>query len=214
MLRVLALLLLLANVVFFAWTQGALDHVIGVRSVGDREPEREALQVRPGDLQVVSAASVAAQQAPVQCVEAGPFSPAQIAGVEQAATAAQAGLTWSRRSVELPPVWALVMGPYPNREAVDKKIEELKRTRVFFEELTAPANFKLALSLGQYGSQSAANTALAELSTRGIKTARVAQLAPASSQIYLRTETNDAAALSTLRNLKGELWGAGWGSCS
>jgi hypothetical protein len=106
------------------------------------------------------------------------------------------------------------MGPYPNRETTDKKIEELKRSRVTFEELTVPANFKLALSLGQYGSQLAANTALAELSTRGIKTARVAQLAPAVSQIYLRTETNDAAALSTLRNLKGEPWGAGWGGCS
>jgi hypothetical protein len=215
MLRVLALLLLLANVLFFAWTQGALDQVLGVRSIGDREPEREALQVRPGDLVVVSAASAAAaQQAPAQCLEAGPFSPAQIAGVEQAAATAQAGLTWSRRSVELPPVWALVMGPYPNRETIDKKIEELKRTRVTFEELTAPANFKLALSLGQFGSQPAANTALAELSTRGIKTARVAQLAPAVSQIYLRTETNDTAALSTLRNLKGEPWGAGWGGCS
>ncbi len=214
MLRVLALLLLLANVVFFAWTQGALDQVLGVRSIGDREPEREALQVRPGDLLVVSAASVAAQQAPVQCLEAGPFSPAQIAGVEQAAASAQAGLTWSRRSVEQPPVWALVMGPYPSRETIDKKIEELKRTRVTFEELVAPANFKLALSLGQYGSQSAANTALAELSTRGIKTARVAQLAPAISQMYLRTETNEAAALNTLRNLKGEIWGGGGGSCS
>ena len=215
MLRVLALLLLLANVLFFAWTQGTLDQVLGVRSIGDREPEREALQVRPGDLVVVSAASAAAaQQAPLQCLEAGPFSPAQIAGVELAATSAQAGLTWSRRSVEQLPVWALVMGPYPNRETIDKKIEELKRTRVTFEELTAPANFKLALSLGQYGSQFAANTALAELSTRGIKTARVAQLSPAVSQIYLRTETNDAAALSTLRNLKGEPWGAGWGGCS
>ncbi len=214
MLRVLVLLLLLANVLFFAWTQGVLDQVVGVRSVGDREPEREALQVRSGDLLVVSAASAAVQQAPAQCLEAGPFSPAQIAAVEQAATTAQAGLTWSRRSVEQPAVWALVMGPYPNRETLDKKVEELKRTRATFEELTAPVNFKLALSLGQYGSQSAANTALAELSTRGIKTARVAQLAPAASQIYLRTETNDAAALSTLRNLKGEPWGAGWGSCS
>jgi hypothetical protein len=214
MLRALALLLLLANLVFFAWTRGALDHVIGVRSVGDREPERGALQVRPADLQVVSAASVAAQQVPLQCVEAGPFSPAQIAAIEQAATTAQAGLTWVRRSVEQPPVWALVMGPYPNREAIGKKIDELKRTRISFEELTAPANFKLTLSLGQYGSQAAANAALAEFSARGIKTARVAQLAPPVSQIYLRTETNDAAALSTLRNLKGEPWGAGWGSCS
>lgn len=215
MLRVLVLLLLLANALFFAWTQGALDHVLGVRSIGDREPERQAQQVRPSDLVVVSAASaVAAQQATVQCLEVGPFSPEQISAVEQAASSAQSGLTWVRRSVELPAVWALVMGPYPNREAIDKKIEELKRTRVNFEELKAPANFKLSLSLGRYDSQQAANTELAALSTRGIKTARVAQLSTAASQIYLRTETSDAAALANLRSLKGEPWGAGWGSCS
>jgi hypothetical protein len=215
MLRVLVLLLLLANAVFFAWTQGALDHVLGVRSIGDREPERQNQQVRPGDLVVVSKDSaVAAPAMASQCVEAGPFSPGQISSVEQAAATAQAGLTWTRRSVEVPAVWALVMGPYPNREAIDKKVEELKRTRVTFEELTAPANFKLALSLGRYSSQQEADTALAALSTRGIKTARVAQLSAAVSQIYLRTETSDEKALANLRSLKGEPWGAGWVSCS
>jgi hypothetical protein len=212
MLRFFVLLLLLANAVFFAWTQGALDQVLGVRSIGDREPERLAQQVRPADLLLASAAS-AAPPAAVQCLEAGPFSPAQIAAVALAAANAQAGLPWSRRSVELPAVWALVMGPYPNRAVVDKKIEELKRTRVTFEELTAPTNFELALSLGRYETQQTANAALAALSNRGIKTARVAQLSAASSQIYLRTETSDAAALSALRNLSGEPWGAGWANC-
>jgi hypothetical protein len=214
MLRALVLLLLLANALFFAWTQGALDPVLGVRSIGDREPERQALQVRPGDLVVVSAASaVTVQQAPTQCLESGPFSPAQIAAAEQAAATAQGGLSWSRRSVEVPPVWALVMGPYPNRDVLDKKIEELKRTRVTFEELTALSNFKLALSVGRFDSKQAANSALASLSSRGIKTARAVQLSAAASQIYLRTETNDAAALSALRNLSGEPWGAGWADC-
>lgn len=214
MLRVFVLLLLLANAVFFAWTQGALDQVLGIRSIGDREPERQAQQVRPGDLIVVSAASaVAVQPTATQCLEAGPFSPAQVSAVEQAATSTQAGLTWSRRSAELPAVWALVMGPYPNRDALEKKIEELKRTRVTFEELTTPVNFRLALSLGRYESQQKANAALAALSNRGIKTARAVQLSAATSQIYLRTETSDVAALANLRSLKGEPWGTGWGNC-
>ena len=36
MLRGLVLALLLVNLVFFSWTQGWLDDVVGVRATGDR----------------------------------------------------------------------------------------------------------------------------------------------------------------------------------
>ena len=48
MLRALIAALLLANLAFFAWTQGWLDSVVGVRSIGDREPERLLRQDRKG----------------------------------------------------------------------------------------------------------------------------------------------------------------------
>ena len=41
-----ALLLLLANLGFFAWTQGWLDSVVSARARGDREPERLARELR------------------------------------------------------------------------------------------------------------------------------------------------------------------------
>lgn len=47
MLRVLIFLMLVANAVFFGWSQGWLDGIVGVRSIGDREPERLQKQVRP-----------------------------------------------------------------------------------------------------------------------------------------------------------------------
>jgi hypothetical protein len=215
MLRFWVLLLLLANVLFFAWTQGAMDHVLGLRSIGDREPERLASQVRPDDLTVLSsqAASAPRAAARMECFEAGPYAPAQVPAVEQAASAAAPALAWTRRQSELPGRWAVVMGPYPSREAMDKKIEELKRTRVAFEEMSDSPAFRLALSLGRHESAQAANAALAVLGNRGIKTARVAVLTPPSTQVFLRAETDDAAQLAQLRSLKGEPWGAGLAAC-
>ena len=46
-LRVLLAALVVANLLFFAYTRGALDGVFGLRAAGDREPERLANQVRP-----------------------------------------------------------------------------------------------------------------------------------------------------------------------
>ncbi len=215
MLRLLFFLLLLANVLFFAWTQGALDHVIGVRSIGDREPERLAEQFRPEDLTVLSigASAVPAEQSRTECLEVGPYGNAEIAAVEQAASALAANLAWSRRQVELPGVWAVVMGPYANREALDKKLEELKRARVVFEEITDQPAFKLSLSLGRHESVQAANVALVKLGERGIKTARVAAFKSPSSQWFLRLDNADAAMATQLRTLKGTPWGAGWSAC-
>lgn len=215
MLRFWVLFLLLANALFFAWTQGAVDHAIGFKSVGDREPERLDRQVNAGDLTVLSSAGQAASSAAAavaarpECLEAGPFEPAQLPAVEQAASAAGPSLAWQRRQVEQPGRWAVVMGPYPNREAVEKKVEELKRTRVAFEEMTEPPAFRLAISLGRHESAQAANAALAALGNRGIKTARVAAIAPPSTQVFLRAETADPALLAQLRALKGEPWGSG-----
>ncbi len=215
MLRLWVLFLLLANALFFAWSQGAMDHALGFKSIGDREPERLDRQVNAEDLTVLSSAGQAASPAASavaarpECLEAGPFEPAQLPAVEQAASAAGPSLAWQRRQVEQPGRWVVVMGPYPNREAVEKKVEELKRTRVAFEEMTEPPAFRLAISLGRHESAQAANAALAALGNRGIKTARVAAIAPPSTQVFLRTETADPALLAQLRALKGEPWGSG-----
>ena len=44
-LRALLAVLVVANVLFFAFTRGSLDGFLGLRSLGDREPER---LVEPG----------------------------------------------------------------------------------------------------------------------------------------------------------------------
>lgn len=59
MLRLLVLLLLMANVGFYAWHQGWLDDVIGWRAHGERDPARLGQQVNPDQLIVLKAAASA-----------------------------------------------------------------------------------------------------------------------------------------------------------
>lgn len=53
MLRLLVLLLAMANLAFLAWSTGWLDDVVGVRAIGDREPERLQRQVRPETIRIL-----------------------------------------------------------------------------------------------------------------------------------------------------------------
>jgi len=64
MLRALFLALLLANGLYFAWTQGALA-VFGLlpAALGEREPQRVQQQVRPEALLIKPSASPAPQSA-------------------------------------------------------------------------------------------------------------------------------------------------------
>ena len=55
MLRLTVLLLALVNALFLGWTLGWLDDVIGVRAIGDREPERLGRQVRPESIRILPA---------------------------------------------------------------------------------------------------------------------------------------------------------------
>jgi hypothetical protein len=100
MLRWLVALLLGANLVFFAWSQGWLDSVVGVRATGDRELERLALQVRPDVVRVVTSQAVAAAASEAEsrqvCLEAGPFDDKTIGAAEAALATVLPGGTWAR----------------------------------------------------------------------------------------------------------------------
>lgn len=59
MLRALVLVLLLANLVFYAWAQGWLRGIVTADPLGAREPYRLQEQVRPDLIRVLPPGSVA-----------------------------------------------------------------------------------------------------------------------------------------------------------
>jgi hypothetical protein len=87
MLRALLALLVVANLVFFAFSRGSLDGILGLRAFGDREPERIANQVRPQTIRLLpvgGAASAAPIDPGVPCYETPTFTAADAAAVEAA----------------------------------------------------------------------------------------------------------------------------------
>jgi len=182
-LRLLVLLLVIANAAFYGWRQGWLDDLVGVRAQGDREPGRLALQVEPQRVRVLSAGSpttnttavaVAPEPAGV-CLEVGPYTAAQ----QGAAQSAIAGVVPPDRIEdarhETPAVWIVFMGPYPDAESRRKKVDELRKLKITFEDVRQVPELGDGLALGRFDNRAAAERALADVTTKGVRTARLAQ---------------------------------------
>ena len=217
MLRALVVAVLLANLVFYAWTQGWLDDVAGVRASGDREPERMARQVRPELITVLPPQSAASAGANAACLEAGPFAADEIGGAD---AALQAALPADQRSsvatvrLDKPGQWIVYMGKYPNREALQKKVEELKRRNVKYDEMRSPPSLDGGLSLGRFDDRAGAERALAQFGQQGIHTARVVELSPAGITFVLRAAAADSALAARLSGLKSDALGRGFAECA
>jgi len=216
-LRALIALLLLANLAFFAWTQGWLDDLVGLRSTGDREPERMLRQIRPELIRILppGAASDAAAADPVaaRCLEAGPFGDAEVAAAQAAAQAALPPGSWVTLKTEQPAVWIVYMGRYAGADAMTKKQDELKRRKLPYEELRDNPTLAPGLSLGRFDARAAAMQALDRFAQQGIHTARVVELAPASTRHVLRIEQADAALAARIAALRVDALGKGFAAC-
>lgn len=193
MLRLLALLLLLANGAYFAWSHDLL-RLYGLGPVQQSEPQRVAQQIRPQELLLLKAASPHAAAAsapasatpsalasvaivaaaPASCLQAGPYDEQQSAVLRQAVSSALPAGSWSMARTVVPAHWIVYMGKYADADAVDEKKAELRLHDVTFEALTNPA-LAPGLSLGGFDSREAATLALAGLARRGVRTARVVQ---------------------------------------
>lgn len=222
MLRVLALVLVLANAGYFAWSQNLLTDY-GFAPQAQSEPQRLTQQLRPEALQLIpresppqpeppAVASLAAPTGPVQCLQAGLFSDEQANALR---TGLQAGLpdgSWSLEASVEPGRWIIYMGRYANEEALVKKRNELRNRNVSFESLINPA-LKPGLSLGHFNSQAEADTELTRINQRGVRTARVLQERPEVRGHTLKLAAADAALLAQLDALKALLAGKALQAC-
>lgn len=187
MLRLLVLLLVIANAAFYGWRQGWLDDLVGVRAQGDREPGRLALQVEPQRVRVLSAGPAkggttptvaAAPEAPTVCLEVGPYTAAQLAPAQSAIAGVVPPDRIEDARHETPAAWIVFMGPYPDADTRRKKVDELRRLKVTSEEVRQVPELGDGLALGRFDNRAAAERALADVTTKGVRTARLAQMVP------------------------------------
>ena len=217
MVRLVVLILALANLGFYVWTQGWIDDVVGVRARGDREPERLLRQIRPEIVVLLPPSMASAPAAPLVCLEAGPFSLAEVADAEavlRTATPPVPDGRWVRVTIDKPGSWLIYMGKYAGPQAMSKKEEELRRRNVPYEEINSPAALDPGLSLGHFDDRASAVNALSDFTRQGIHTARVVELtAPVSLQM-LRVDQANTALAGQLGTLKADVLGKGFAQCA
>lgn len=138
------------------------------------------------------------------CIEAGPFNSEDASAADRAMRAAALPATaWARQSVVVGGQWMVYMGPYPDDELYARKLTELRRIKnLNFDEVRSPASLAQGFSLGRFPSEADAETRLASLRQRGIRTARVVTVrAPGQAQ-YLRVPKATVRMQVTLSGLK------------
>jgi hypothetical protein len=211
MLRLLVLLLLLANGGYFAWSQGLLLPW-GVGPAQQSEPQRLAQQVHPEALRILKAdearrVETSAGGAPraAECLQAGLLDDAQAGTLRSALDSWPPG-SWSLEPVTEPPRWIVYMGKYLTQDNVTRKKAELRQRGVSFESLANPA-LEPGLSLGGFASEADANRQLEALAQRGVRTAKVVQERPEQKGQRLLLPAVDDALRPRLDDLKAGLAG-------
>ena len=218
MLRALVVLLLLANIAFFAWARGWLG---APPHHAEREPERLQAQVRPEVVTVLppgtaSAAVQAAVAAALQCLEAGPFADATINAAEAAiAPASLPDGSWARvESAAAAPVWLVFAGRYPEAALRKSREEDLRKLNLSFELITAPPDLAPGLVLSRHTSRDEAQGWLNERSATPLRGARVVQLPAPPAAYRLRVARAEPDQAERLKALPAEALAGGFRPCA
>ena len=179
MLRLVVLILVLANGAYFAWSQGLLLSW-GTGPMQQSEPQRLTQQIRPEALRIVGSdearrieTTAGSAARPPECLQTGPLDDAAAESLRTVLASWPVG-SWSLDPAVEPARWIIYMGKYLTMENVNRKKAELRQIGVSFEPVTNPS-MELGLSLGSFTSQQAAQAQLDKLADRGVRTARVAQ---------------------------------------
>jgi hypothetical protein len=204
--RILAFLLLLANLTLFAYTR--LD------SVGAGEGARLAQQVQPDKIKLLTPQQVAAL-GPAKvaaladvCIEWGPMSDADRARALASLEPLELGRLVTQKKVEVIANYWVFLPPLPNKAAADRRVDELKAQGIKDALVVDSGPQRLAISLGAFRSEDAARAWLATLQGQGIKAATAGQRVQSVQQMALVVRDPPAPAVLRLKELQGEFPGS------
>jgi hypothetical protein len=208
------LLLVLVNLLLFAWQQGAFGRL----GEGGREPERVERQIEPERFRVLTETDVqelrerATQgSAPLDlnlaqaCVEFGDFSAGDAARVEKMLAALAPGVKVEPRAVEAPGWYMVYLPPHKTRAEAESRAEELRRLGVKDLLVTSEnAPLKFAISLGSFRDPDAAKAHLAVLEKLGVKGVRMSERSSTVILTRFQLRELDAATSRQLATMRDE----------
>ena len=211
--RAFFLLLLLANVGFFAWANFFSE------GNAQSDPRPLARQVAPEKLRVLPAnapqktppaPSATSKLAPEgvasapgkTCVEWGSFAATDAARATEALAPLVPGARLQQRQADENAGWWVFLPPRGGRPEAQKKAAELKALGVddyFIVQEEGPQRF--AVSLGIFKTEAAAASRLEALRAKGVKTAQVGARETAVPKTWLQVRQADDALVAKLREI-------------
>jgi len=165
--RLFFFLLVLANLIFFAWAQGYL----GEPDDG-HEPQRVAQQLQAEKLRIIpgSALAPAVKKDEMACRAIGGLNTADAEVLKAAIEAAGGEAKIS--PVAPPPLYLVIIADLANKAAADRKVAELTRLGSEGHRSVALEDGRHEVVLGNFPTEAAAREFLQGLAKRGIKSAR------------------------------------------
>ena len=240
--RSLFLLLLLANVAFFAWSRyvsppdASADPLPLTRQI---EPQKMKV-VTPVELPVPAPAPAPAPRTPmanaappagasatpaaatpasttvaVKCMEWGSFTIADAPRAEKALEPLALGPRLAQRRTEETAGWWVFIPPQGSRGAAVRKAAELKALAVdeyFIVQEAGP--YRWALSLGVFRNEEAAQARLATLRTRGVRSAQAAPRETVVPKVWLQVKNVDAPLQARLKDTARTIEGSELRECA
>lgn len=214
MLRALFIVVLLANLVFWAWHHGPVAQALGLPQASDREPQRAAHQVNAAAVTLRPAAGAggsatagaSANLWDARCVQTGVLELAQLSGAQQALRAA--GLRdgdWAEWRQARAGEWAAYIGRFRSAQGAQLRADELAKQGQRWVVVDDGA-FAIGLRLGLHATAEAARAELALLAGQRPRGARVVTLESPRMQAHLRVEPLTDAWRTALRPLTEMRW--------
>ena len=200
--KILIVLLVLANLALFGWGHFVLGRSGEPLSAHPSvNAERVVLPGRPGQGERPAGAPPASKPAtPQVCLEWGPFVPEEAASAREALAM---GDRVSQRTAEKAVRWWVHLPAQRSREAALKKREELLAAGAP-EAVVLQENgpWRHAVSLGVFSTEAAAEKRLAELKEKGVRTARVSSRTLQGEQLQLIVHDGSDATMANIVRLR------------
>jgi hypothetical protein len=199
--RLVFLLLVLANVAFFTWSRYLAPGDAVADGVLAREHEPERLKiVPPGEPPLAPAVAPRAEAG--ACLEWGSFTPWDFSRAEKALEPLALGARLTQRRSEENAGWWVFIPSMGSRQGALKKAMELRALGVEdYFVVAEEGESRWALSLGVFRSEEAAHARLAGLRAQGVRSAVVGpREAAAVPKLWLQVRGIDAALESRLRD--------------
>ena len=228
--RVLFLLLVLANIAFFAWSR----YVSPIDASADPLPLGR--QINPDKLKILAPAEVpqpaaAAKPAPAppapaptsaapaaagaSCLEWGSFTLADLPKAEKALEPLALGERLAQRRTEELAGWWVYIPAQGSRPGALKKAAELKALGVDdYFVITDEGPYRWAVSLGVFRNEEAAQARLAALREKGVRSAQAGARETLVPKVWLQVKGIDAALEARLRDIARQVDGSDLRACS